>query len=227
MVASLGTADAYRFPCGCGDCHRLALDTRVQALGRKALEPNTMMARSEHAQVAVAAASAHKPSRYWELFSVVFLLVLLLGVATPIALLIWQSAATTAAVRSGSAGTFVSATASQGGFFSSPLTNVQTTGGSVVVQGTFSAPRGRALAVEELNKTGLHLCAVGGLASCVPLEGHWAGQLTATPQAAGAFDFVGHGLSSDDLGRWLMAGLIFAFIAFAWLLAIGVGGRIP
>ena len=186
-----------------------------------------MMANSEHAQAVVAATPAHKPSRYWELFSVVFVLVLVLGVATPIALLVWQSAATTAAVRSGSAGTFVSATASQGGFLSSPLTNVQTTEGSIVVQGTFSAPRGRELAVEELNKTGLHLCAVGDLESCLPLEGHWAGQLTAIPQAAGVFDFVGHGPSSDNLGRWLMAGLIFAFIFFAWLLAIGVGRRIP
>lgn len=186
-----------------------------------------MMARSEHAPAALAATPTLKPSRYWEVFSVVFVLVLLLGVATPIALTIWQAAATTAAVRSGSAGTFVSATASQGGFLSSPLTNVQTTEGSVVVQGTFSAPRGRVLAVEELNKTGLHLCAVGDLESCLPLEGHWAGQLTATPQAAGVFDFVGHGLSSDNLGRWLMAGLILAFIAAAGLLAIGVGSAVP
>lgn len=185
------------------------------------------MASSEHAQTARGTTSAYKPSGYWMVFSVMLVLVLALGVATPIALTIWQAAARTAAVRSGSAGTFVSATASQGGFLSAPLTNVQTTEGSVVVQGTFSAPRGRALAVEDLNKTGLHLCPVGDLESCMPLEGHWAGQLTAAPQAAGVFDFVGHGLSSDNLGRWLMAGLILAFIVSAGLLAIAVGSAVP
>ena len=181
------------------------------------------MASPESPQAAVAATPERQLSRSWEVFSVVFLLVLVLGVAAPIALLIWESAATTAAVRSGSAGAFVSATASQGGFLSTPLTNVQTTLGSVVVQGTFSAPRGRALAVEELNKTGLHLCAVGDLETCLPLAGQWAGELTATPQAAGVFDFVGHGLSRGNLDRWLGAGLMVTFIALLGVIA----GAVP
>jgi len=223
VVAALGAANACRFPRGRGDCHRLAVDTRVQALVRAASEPNAMTASPEQMPDAIAAASTHKPSKYWAIFSVMFLLVLVLGVAAPIALLIWQSAATTAAVRGGSAGAFVSATASQGGFLSTPLTNVQTTLGSVVVQGAFSAPRGRALAVEELNKTGLHLCAVGDLETCLPLAGQWAGELTATPQAAGAFDFVGHGLSRDNLDRWLGAGLMVAFIALLGVIA----GAVP
>jgi len=182
-----------------------------------------MTANPEQMPDAIAAAPTHKPSKYWEIFSVVFVLALVLGVAAPIALLIWQSAATTAAVRSGSAGAFVSATASQGGFLSTPLTNVQTTLGSVVVQGTFSAPRGRALDVEELNKTGLHLCAVGDLETCLPLAGQWAGDLNATPQAAGAFDFVGHGLSRGNLDRWLGAGLMVTFIALLGVIA----GAVP
>lgn len=222
MATQLGADDARRLVGGFRDCARLALDASVQALDRKPLEPNIMMARSEHAQAAVAVTPAHKPSRYWEVFSVVFVLVLLLGVATPIALLIWQSTAATGAVRSGSAGTFVSATASHGGFFSSALTNVQTNDGSVVVRGTFSAPRGRVLAVEELNKTGLHLCAVGDRESCLPLAGHWAGPLAATPQASRVFDFVGHGLDRGNLAQWLAAGLIVAFTAFACLLASAV-----
>lgn len=190
-----------------------------------ALGSDAMTSGAGNAQIAVEAAPRHKPPVHWKIFSVVFVLVLFVGVAVPVALLVWQAAAKTAAVRASNAGTFVSATASTGGFFSSALTNVQTTSGSVVVRGTFSAPQGRALAVEELNKTGLHLCAVGDLDTCLPLAGPWAGQLASTPQAAQVFDFVGDGLSKYNLQRWLMAGLVFGFIAFAWLLAVEVNKR--
>lgn len=184
-----------------------------------------MTGGSGNVQIAAEAAARHKPPVRWDIFSVVFVLVLFVGVAVPVALLVWQATAKTAAVRTSGAGTFISATASTGGFFSSALTNVRTSAGSVVVWGTFSAPQGRALAVEELNKTGLHLCAVGDLNTCLPLAGPWAGQLASTPQAAQVFDFVGHGLSEYNLQRWLMAGLVFGFIAFAWLLAVQVNKR--
>lgn len=42
----------------------------------------------------------------------------------------------------------------------------------------------------------------------------------------GFFDFVGHGLSEYNLQRWLMGGLVFGFIAFAWLLAVEVNKRV-
>jgi len=156
-------------------------------------------------------------------FEVALLLALLLGVAVPIALLIWQGVAATAPVRSGSAGTFVSGTASQGGFFAPTLTTVQTSAGSVIVQGTFSAPRGRDLVVEESNKTGLQLCAVGDQETCVPLIGTWAGPLSPTPVASHVFNFVEHGLGTDNLLRWLEGGLIAAFIAFLGVIA----GEVP
>lgn len=191
-----------------------------------ALGPDAMTSGSRNVQIAVEAAPKHKPPVHWDIFSVFFVLVLFVGVAVPVALLVWQATAKTAPVRTSSAGTFVSATASTGGFFSSALTNVRTTAGSVIVWGTFSAPQGRALAVEELNKTGLHLCAAGDLDTCLPLAGPWAGQLASTPHAAQVFDFVGHGLSEYNLQRWLMGGLVFGFIAFAWLLAVEVNKRV-
>ena len=184
-----------------------------------------MTTASENAQVDTEPAAKRKPPARFDIYGIAFALVLLLGIAAPVALLIWQAAATTVAVRSGNAGTFVSATAVQGWFFTSALTTVQTSEGSVTVRGTFSAPRGRALAVEDLNKTGLHLCAVGDLETCLPLAGHWVGTMTATPEAARAFDFEHHGLSNDNLGRWLMAGVIFTFIALVGVAAIEVGRR--
>lgn len=186
---------------------------------------DAVMTGSETPQVAVEVAPNREPPGRFGFYGIAFLLVLLLGIAVPIALLIWQAVTTTMAVRSGDAGSFVSATAVQGGFFTSALTTVQTSEGSVTVRGIFSAPRGRALAVEDLNKTGLHLCAVGDLGTCLPLAGHWAGILIATPEAGRAFDFERYGLSNDNLKRWMMAGLIFCFIGLVWLIAIEIGRR--
>lgn len=180
---------------------------------------------SESPQVVIDPWPNRKPPARFGIYGIAFLLVLLIGVAAPVALLVWQAATMTVAVRSGNAGTFISATTVQGGFFTSALTTVQTSEGSVTVRGTFSAPRGRALAVEDLNKTGLHLCAVGDLDTCLPLAGRWAGTLTATPEATKTFDFEHHGLSNDNLGRWLMAGVIFTFIALLGMVAIEVGRR--
>lgn len=188
-------------------------------------EPDTVTTASEHVHVAIEAAPKRQPPARFGIYGIAFLLVLLVGIAAPVALLVWQAAATTVAVRSGDAGTFVSATAVQGEFLAPALTTVQTSEGSVTVRGMFSAPRGRALAVEDLNKTGLHLCAVGDLESCLPLAGHWAGTLTATPEAARAFDFEHHGLSTDNLQRWLMAGLILTFIALLSVVATEVARR--
>lgn len=164
-----------------------------------------------------------KPAKGSYISEVALLLALLFGVAVPIALLIWQGVAATAPVRSGSAGAFVAAIASQGGFFAPTLTTVQTSAGSVVVQGTFSAPRGRDLVVEESNKTGLQLCALGDQETCVPLVGTWAGPLSPTPVAPHVFNFVEHGLGTDNLQRWLEGGLIVAFVAFLGVIA----GAVP
>lgn len=66
------------------------------------------------------------------------------GVAAPIILLVWEAANPTATSRRGEAGTFVSATSSQGGFTAPALTTVETTLGSfTVIRNVFSTARAR------------------------------------------------------------------------------------
>ncbi|HEX7325862.1 MAG TPA: hypothetical protein VF292_10995 [Rhodanobacteraceae bacterium] len=225
MAAKLDADDAHRLLDRCRSCPRLVVDACVSARGDQALEPKAVIAHSTSVQPSVATVTKRESSTRSDVVTIAFLLVLLVGVAVPVALLIWQSVTTAVAVRTSDAGTFVSATASQGGYFSPTLTNVQTTTGSVVVEGTFSAPRGRTLAIEDLNKNGLHLCAIGDLDSCLPISGHWAGHLVPTPQAARVFNFVRYGLSTYNLQRWMAFGLIFAFVALALVFTYAVARR--
>lgn len=136
------------------------------------------------------------------------LLAILLGVIVPICLWTWQANAANAAIRSADVGTFISAESSQGGFFAPTLSNVHTSGGSIAVVGTFSALRGRPLSVEDLNKSGLHLCVKGAPASCVPLAGPWTGRLLPTPRAKKVFNFYRYGLTSENFGGLLAMGIL-------------------
>lgn len=147
------------------------------------------------------------------------LLAILLGVVAPICLWTWQTRAPSAAIRSADVVTFISADASQGGFFAPTLTNVHTTAGSITVLGTFSALRGRPLSVEDLNKSGLHLCATGAPASCVQLAGPWTGGLLPTPHATKVFNFYRYGLTSENFGGWLAMG---SLVSFGALVMFGV-----
>lgn len=140
---------------------------------------------------------------------ILFLAALLFGIALPGALLIWQAATPQSVVRSGDAGQFLSASGANG-LLQPALTNIQTTHGSLIVQGLFSAPRGRALEVAELNDAGgAHLCAVGDLNTCLPLAGTWAGALTPTPHHT--FDFERYGLANSNLWTWVAFGILLCF----------------
>lgn len=142
---------------------------------------------------------------------ILFFAALLLGIALPAAVLIWQAATPQSVVRGGDAGQFLSASGANA-FFQPALTNVQTTYGSLIVQGLFSAPRGRALDVVELNDAdGVHLCAVGDLDTCLPLAGTWAGALTPTPNHT--FDFERYGLANSDLWGWVGCGFLLCLIS--------------
>lgn len=147
------------------------------------------------------------------------LLVILLGVIAPIGLWTWQAHAAGAAIRSADVGTFISAESSQGGFFAPTLTNVHTSGGTITVVGAFSALRGRPLSVEEINKSGLHLCVAGAPSSCVPLAGTWTGGLLHTSHATKVFNFYKYGLTSENFGAWLVMGSLLSFGA---LIMVGV-----
>lgn len=139
------------------------------------------------------------------------LLAILLGVVVPICLWTWQAHALDAAIRSADVGTFISADSSPGGFFAPTLTNVHTTGGSVTVLGTFSALRGRPLSIEDLNKSGLHLCVTGAPVSCVPLAGAWTGELVPISHVTKVFNFYRYGLTSENFVGWLAMGSILSF----------------
>lgn len=160
------------------------------------------------------------PTRAGRIAGFVFLATLILGLALPIALLIWQAATPLVAVRSGDVGSFISATGQSGGFVQPSLTNVQTTRGSLIVYGLFSAPRGQALEVVELNKESrTHLCVVDDLATCLPLATTWTGTTMSAPRTNRAFDFARYGLGNSNLGTWLALGVLAGMVTFiAWVL---------
>lgn len=144
---------------------------------------------------------------------ILFFAVLLLGIAPPAALLIWQSVTPKVAVRSADAGQFLSATGSNA-FLQPALTNIETTHGSLIVNGLFSAPRGRALEVVKLNdRDGTYLCAAGDLDTCLPLAGAWAGTLTPAPNTDRAFDFERYGLADSNLWGWVACGVLACLLS--------------
>lgn len=142
---------------------------------------------------------------------IVFFVALLLGIALPAAVLVWQGATPQSVVRSGDAGQFLSASGANA-FLQPALTNVETTHGSLIVRGLFSAPHGRKLDVVELNDAdGAHLCAVGDLDTCLPLAGTWAGVLAPTPNHT--FDFERYGLANANLWAWVACGILLCLIS--------------
>lgn len=87
--------------------------------------------------------------------------VLLVGVVTPIGMLIWQAISPHGAVFRGPAGAFISAASSPSSYFAPTLSSVQTDAGIIIVVGTFLTLRRNALAVEQTNKEDrLRLCIV-------------------------------------------------------------------
>lgn len=141
-----------------------------------------------------------------------FIVALVLGVAAPAALLIWEAASATATIVRGDAGDFLTSTSSPGGFFAPTITSVQTSAGSIAVVGTFSAPRGRTLSIERTNKQSLRLCVAGAPASCAELVGNWPGPVVPTTKAGSVFDFQRSGLTYGNLNLWLMVGLLLSFL---------------
>lgn len=90
---------------------------------------------------------------------------------------------------SASAGTFVSSSGSPGGFWSSSASTVQTTTGSMIVDGSFSGSIGQRLTLEHRLKSGLQLCTATG-SVCAPLAGAWPGRLLPVPYRRPALAFL-------------------------------------
>lgn len=108
----------------------------------------------------------------WYIAKILFFAALLLGIAPPAALLIWQAATPDVAVHSGGAGQFLSATGSNA-FLQTALTNVETTRASLIVNGLFSAPRAGARSREAQRQGRALTCALP--ATLIPAC-HWPGR---------------------------------------------------
>jgi len=144
-----------------------------------------------------------------------FIVALFCGSALPTALLVWQSLTPNVVIQRAGAGQFVSAS-TDSGFLQPTITNVTTTQGSLVVVGLFSSPHDRSLeVVQRSQESGLELCAVGRIDTCLPLAGAWAGTLQ--PTRAQIFDFQGHGLDRNRLALWLLVGFFVSLMTgVAW-----------
>lgn len=153
------------------------------------------------------------------IFAVPAVAALLIGVAVPASLLIWQAVSSSVVMLEGSAGTLMSTTIDRSIFPAETLTQVETSIGNVEVHGPFSGVRGSPLVVERLNKApSLRLCIAGEHATCAQLAGAWASILTPTAAAGNAVDFPYYGLSTENLWTWFGLGVLML------VLVIVVGG---
>jgi hypothetical protein len=107
----------------------------------------------------------------------VLMVVATLGLVVPLSLGAVIGLTPDALLRDGSAGQFVLASSSAGGFFNSSVTSVQTTIGTVAVFGSFSALRGQELRVTDRLKSGTRLCVADQPSTCSVLAGVWPGKL--------------------------------------------------
>lgn len=134
--------------------------------------------------------------------------VLVFGVLVPTGILIWQSFTPTVAVSSSDIGEFVSSNSYPGGLFSPNFSSVQSTSGTVTIEGTISAAKGQRLALKTINKRGVQLCVGGDSGSCVQLASPWFGPMKPTPQARDVFDFQRYGLTTFNVQSWLKTGIL-------------------
>ena len=136
---------------------------------------------------------------------VFFLLMLFGGVLVPWSIWLWFHFTPNTVLASAPVGQFVSASKGNGG------TNVQTTEGTVAIDGTLSALRGSRLVVQRSTKRGTELCVAGQSQSCVALAGPWTGPLRRVPGSGHATDFYAHGISAYTLRIWHLFGFLMTF----------------
>ena len=87
-------------------------------------------------------------------------------------------------LRTAGVGSFVSAEPRPGGnTWGNPATIVQTTRGTFVANGIFSAMRGESLVVRDTSRDGLVVCAEHPQATCAELTGNFVGAFTPVPGA--------------------------------------------
>lgn len=120
------------------------------------------------------------------------------------------------------AGQFVSATTSDGGFFTPGVTSVQTTRGSFAIIGPLSAERGQSLQVVDRLKDDLRLCLQEPKPVCAPMAGPWAGQMQPVQRTRHIFEPLVTAIGSTGVLAWLAAGLL-AVVLSGLIIAVVTG----
>ncbi|MGH8112980.1 MAG: hypothetical protein ACREPL_13845 [Rhodanobacteraceae bacterium] len=137
------------------------------------------------------------------------------GVVVPIILGILIGITPDALTHRAEVGQFVSANASAGGFMTMGVTTIQTTDGSLIVDGRLSANRGQALEVRQTLKHAPRLCIDGPRLTCADLAGPWAGPMPPVPHPHYRFAPLVVDLGADGVAIWLLFGLAATIISAA------------
>lgn len=137
---------------------------------------------------------------------------LVFGVLAPTGILIWQTFTPTVAISSSDIGEFVSANSNPGGLFSPNFSSVQSTSGTVTIEGAISVAKGQKLVLRTINKQGVQLCVGDGLGSCVQLASPWFGPMKPAPQGGDAYDFQRYGLTTLNVQSWLKTGILVLLV---------------
>lgn len=151
--------------------------------------------------------AGHVPKKMY-VAQIAFVLMLFGGVVVPWAITWWFQSTPNTVLATADVGQFVVTSKGNG------ATNVQTTKGTVAIDGTLSALRGSELVVRRSTKRGTELCVADAQQSCVALAGPWSGRLRAVPGSEHAVDFYAHGISAYTLRVWHVLGFLMAFCSF-------------
>ena len=181
---------------------RLALfGGRAESLGIQR-ENRTLAYPEKMSTTSLSSARTHcRPQKIY-VAEVVFVIMLLGGFLVPWSIWLWFHFSPNVVLSKADIGQFVSASKGNG------ATNVETTKGTVAIDGTLSALRGSALVVQTSTKTGTELCVAGSRQSCVALSSPWSGPMHPVPGTKHATNFFAHGISSRNLTLWKMIGFL-------------------
>lgn len=131
-----------------------------------------------------------------------FVVMLIGGVLLPWGIGFWFHSSPNVVLAAADVGQFVSADKGNG------ATNIETTKGTIAIDGTLSALRGSELVVQTSTKRGTELCVQGNQRSCVALSSPWSGTLRPVPGTQHATNFYEHGINARFLTLWRMLGFL-------------------
>lgn len=153
-------------------------------------------------QAQTVSARVAQPPKKTYVAQIAFVIMLFGGFLVPWGIWLWFHFSPNVVLSKADIGQFVSASKGNG------ATNVETTKGTVAIDGTLSALRGSELVVQTSTKSGTELCVSGDRESCVALASSWSGPMQPVPGTEHATNFFAHGISSRTLTLWKMMGFL-------------------